>query len=269
MIIVGDSLTFGQGVRDDESYTAILGRLYETEPRSPEPHVINAGVNGWSTWHYMRWAETQLDKFQPDVLVVGLFLGNDMVISPPDVKAIPVPLENWTRDSALYSYGVEVYRKYLWKRVQASKRGMSLEELDEELEQYKGVIESDLQPNERKLLWKKNSIPHLATIRKACEEAHVEVVVLMIPSRASLLNEKLATKTVLFHKTLRDMLNAIDLRVIEVAEPLRKAGEAAWLPWDGGHLSPAGNRVVAKVLEVQLDALGLVPLPTAPAGGEL
>lgn len=244
IVVLGDSLTFGQGVLDDEAYPAVLSELLADD----SVRVVNSGVNGWATWHYMRWAETRMQHFDPDVLVVGLFLGNDMVPPKQVAAAIPVPLENTLRDSALYQFIVETYRKTLWKRVEATKRGLTLEELDEDLEQYMGVTGSTLPPAEQALLWERVSVPHLERVRALCAEQEVELVLLLIPNAAMAFAEGEPEA----HAFLRERLGEMGIATVTCLEALRAVGESVWLPWDLGHFSPEGNRVAAGELAREL-----------------
>jgi len=125
---VGDSLTFGPGVHDDETYLARLEAALRDRGR--DARVVNAAANGWGTWHYRRWAETRLERFAPDLLIVGCYPANDMSLPTEMPGTQYVPFERVLRRSALFRFAVEAYREHLWKRVRASRRGVSLEEVD-------------------------------------------------------------------------------------------------------------------------------------------
>ncbi len=256
IIVVGDSLTFGPGVLDHQAYPAVLRDLYESEPHNGKrPYVVNAGVNGWASWHYLRWAETQLEKFQPDVLVVGLYLGNDMVLSAGFRETIPVPFEDTLRSSAFYRLLVQKYRTYLWRRVAAARRGMPIEDLDEQLQQYMGLIESKLSPEEQRHLWEKNSIPHLVRIAEACRARGVELVVLVIPSYPMLVFDAEHPT----HRFIRGRLVALGIPTVTCLEELRRSHTPIWLPYDKGHFNVDGHGILARTLGRGLQRLGLVP----------
>jgi lysophospholipase L1-like esterase len=71
IITLGDSVTFGQGVEDEQAWPAILARSF---PRSP---VINLGLIGAGPQQYLRVYETFGVKLHPKVVLVGFFTGND------------------------------------------------------------------------------------------------------------------------------------------------------------------------------------------------
>lgn len=252
VVVVGDSLTMGQGVLDDQTYPAVLGELLAAERAGVR--VVNAGVNGWTSWHYMRWAQTQLERFRPDVLVIGLFLGNDADPVTAAPQAVGVPLENALRGSALYRFVVATYRKHLWKRVEAAKRGISVEELEAQLDRYRGLLASDLPPDELRRHWERHSIALLEEARDACRAAGVPVACLLIPTWGMVLEQG----EPLLHAFVRGRLVELGLPTITCLDALRAAGREAWLPWDEGHLSVGGNRVVARVLAAGLEASELV-----------
>jgi len=79
ILVLGDSFTFGHGVTENETYSAVLGRaLTQADPGRPI-EVINAGYascNYPDTYYlYLRKAGLALE---PDIVVVGFFIGNDI-----------------------------------------------------------------------------------------------------------------------------------------------------------------------------------------------
>jgi lysophospholipase L1-like esterase len=252
--VLGDSLTMGQGVKDGETYPAQLQReLTSGDPAGAAARVINAGVNGWSCWHYMRWAQTQLDRYRPDVLVVGLFLGNDAEPPAPTPTAVGVPLENALRNSALYQFSVKQYRQRFWKRVEAIKRGITVEQLERKLEEYQGLQDPSRPLAELQAQWERYGLEPLQSVRQACLEAGVELVILLLPTYPMLQDPGVPP----LYAFVRERVSALGVPVVECREELRAGGRAAWLPWDEGHLSVAGNAAVARVLARELERLGL------------
>lgn len=69
LVLVGDSYTFGFGVRDDEAFAALvqqgLGAGWE---------VMNFAVPGYGTDQQVLSYETIARRYQPDVVVLGFFL---------------------------------------------------------------------------------------------------------------------------------------------------------------------------------------------------
>ena len=77
IVTIGDSFTFGDGVEEQETWPRALERaLAGQAPRRIE--VINAGVPGrWVDEYYLELKRRSL-PLDPDVVIVGLFIGNDI-----------------------------------------------------------------------------------------------------------------------------------------------------------------------------------------------
>jgi hypothetical protein len=71
IVALGDSLTFGYGVEDEQAWPAILARAL------PRSRVINLGLSGAGPQQYLRVYETFGVKLHPKVLLIGLFVRND------------------------------------------------------------------------------------------------------------------------------------------------------------------------------------------------
>lgn len=244
VLVVGDSLTFGQGVLDEQAWPAQLGALLRAAPQAGERwRAINASANGWSPWHYQRYVETQALRFSPDVVVVGLYFGNDM-LPPPELGGTPPWLENALRRSALYDWTAHLYRDRLSARARAARDPKHADEAQAEIERYIGVRESALTPREQRKLWALVALPALERMRDLCRERGVAFLCVLIPT--PLLANGQASREAY------DLLKAgIERSGITVIDPLAELGalrETAWLPWDPGHLSVAGNACLAGVV---------------------
>jgi hypothetical protein len=71
LVVLGDSLVFGYGVEDDAAWPAILDRAL------PQLRVINLGLIGAGPQQYLRVYETFGLQLRPQLLLVGLYMGND------------------------------------------------------------------------------------------------------------------------------------------------------------------------------------------------
>ncbi len=77
IVVLGDSYTFGVYVNDDEAYPAVLGQRIAT--LSDRYQVINAGyTDGWETDQQYVWLKHNIEKLHPTLVVLGIFLGNDI-----------------------------------------------------------------------------------------------------------------------------------------------------------------------------------------------
>jgi len=96
VLFVGSSVTFGWGVRAEDSFPGLIRGRLEQEPDS-QWSVVNAGVPGYSSYQCLRHLEELLPKFKPRVVVVEVGI-NDGVWAPglPDAQMAGVLVDSWT-----------------------------------------------------------------------------------------------------------------------------------------------------------------------------
>jgi hypothetical protein len=68
----GDSITFGYGVRDGETFSAVMESL------DPRLEVVNLGVQGYGTDQELLKLEREGLTYAPDVVVLNVCLANDL-----------------------------------------------------------------------------------------------------------------------------------------------------------------------------------------------
>jgi len=86
IVVMGDSITFGNGVRDEETYSSQLAqKLHEAGFRRAE--VINAGIPGYDTWQEALLLEEVVLPLDPDLVVLG-FYENDVALRPKMIRPI-------------------------------------------------------------------------------------------------------------------------------------------------------------------------------------
>lgn len=115
ILLLGDSLTFGHGLREEETLAALLeARLRESLPDLPV-RVVNGGHQGFSTRQEVDMLVELGEALRPDVVCL-LWLWNDIqekvvqrpppgAPKPPPIAPGPAPtafcLRQWVRKSAL------------------------------------------------------------------------------------------------------------------------------------------------------------------------
>ena len=91
---LGDSLTFGWGVAEGDTWPAQLERLLRARCRGAGPTVVNAGIGNSNTAMHRARYERRVRPLRPDWVVVGWFIN--------DAEPSPVPAESLLlRHSAL------------------------------------------------------------------------------------------------------------------------------------------------------------------------
>jgi len=76
ILVIGDSFTVGANVRQEQAYPKVLERLLRST-YGPRIEVINSGVGGWEPFQYAQYFEYYGRHFEPDLVLVGFFVGND------------------------------------------------------------------------------------------------------------------------------------------------------------------------------------------------
>jgi hypothetical protein len=71
IVVLGDSVTFGHGVADDQAWPAALASSL------PQNGVINLGLEGAGPQQYARVYETFGARLQPKIVLIGFFARND------------------------------------------------------------------------------------------------------------------------------------------------------------------------------------------------
>lgn len=77
ILVLGDSFTVGANVRQDEAYPQVLERLLNENSHDLRYEVVNTAVGGWEPFQYAQYYEHYARQFQPDLILIGFFVGND------------------------------------------------------------------------------------------------------------------------------------------------------------------------------------------------
>jgi len=76
VLVLGDSLSVGNNVFQEEAYPQVLEKMLDD--RFPFPvEVINASVGGWSPFQYAQYYDHYGIAFDHQIVLVGFFVGND------------------------------------------------------------------------------------------------------------------------------------------------------------------------------------------------
>ena len=79
ILLIGDSFTVGANVQEADAYGQVLERLLNV-PGGPTVEVVNTGVGGWNPFQYAQFLEHYGAQYEPDLVLVGLFVGNDIYL---------------------------------------------------------------------------------------------------------------------------------------------------------------------------------------------
>lgn len=121
ILVLGDSMTFGVGVKDDETYPYLLEQLLKQKSQT-NIEVINAGfTDGFSPDSYYVHLKKRGLLLKPDLVVLGFFVWNDIsdlsetVWKKIDSEGLPEQVESCCRmvdGGVLRSKNVECKYRY-------------------------------------------------------------------------------------------------------------------------------------------------------------
>jgi hypothetical protein len=96
VLFVGDSATEGAFVSETESFPAVFGQLV------PNVRVLNAGVWGMTTIDEYHLLADKLLPLEPDVVVIGLFMANDINMNLGHRQLVAERGGLWQRSALLH-----------------------------------------------------------------------------------------------------------------------------------------------------------------------
>lgn len=78
VLFIGDSFTSGYGVNDGEEFPALIAPHLSPVPETGAVAVVNAGTGNTGNGYWLRFLETEFDRYRPRVIVFG-FCVNDFL----------------------------------------------------------------------------------------------------------------------------------------------------------------------------------------------
>lgn len=265
VLVLGDSFTFA-AVDPAANFVSVLG-----EQLGPGVDVINSGVPGWSTAQQLAWLKKEGLRYDPDVIVIAFFVGNDVFENAGFEKRAVVRNEFAGGDSDRKPWSRvlrTLNRSHLYRALRRLPKDVSdrvrgetrLQRSYYKLERHrvevcaKAGFVIDLEPGWRATYEKLAGICQLAGARP--------VLLLLIPDEiqvdAALRHAVLERFALcpddyefdLPQRRLRALAEELEFATIDPLEELGRrtaAGERFYLPFDS-HWNEAGNRFAGEAL---------------------
>ncbi len=276
VLALGDSFTFGVGARQEEAWPARLAEILGAE-------VLNAGAPGFGVPDAVAWYERYGAQLDPDVVVLAVFLANDLQdASPGQPKvavvdgALVVPGETGGLRRWLY------YHSHLFRLVKSSvlegglrtmlglREPWAVRELRSEFAMYSPNLPEELQRGAE------------ATEQAVARLAGKRVLAVLVPSLpqvdpakwqavlAQLGLDPAQHDPLRPNRLFRGIFERHGVPVLDLTGTFRKAvGESKriYYPVDQ-HLTPAGYEVMARAVGRALTPVPSPGPPSTPAPGE-
>ncbi len=259
VLMLGDSLTYGQGVADDDTVPAVLERLL-TGDRARPARVINGGLRGYATNQEVGLLVELGPVIRPDVVVL-MWYWNDLEEGNIEgtwerlTRSGPVAFDTWAR--------MEGDTLTRWRRQQWLRRSallMLLHDVRNRLTagEQAGVTDPDagMERLDR----------HLARLTELTAELGARPVLATVPDPNALSGEHFSRA---WAATARSMASRHGIAAVDLEPPLRelflRLGRLPVLAFDG-HYDARANACMAEALAVALR--GVWPKTTAAAATE-
>jgi lysophospholipase L1-like esterase len=249
VLCLGDSMTFGVGVEDDETYPQQLQRLLALGSAARSPEVINAGVQRYFTYQEIDLLRRQVGVLQPNVVTLAVYI-NDLALRPTDEEDYVREYEN-EREQAATSFrrrfpttylllknsaSVELIKNTYLKVAASTRTQTNIAE-----EGLAGRIRERDEPRwqavERELVtFKELSLTH-----------QFRPIVVFVPVRRQIAEDLPAS---VYPARLADYARGLGIETIDPTDTFKqslRAGSDPYLPWDD-HMSVAGHRIVAEAI---------------------
>jgi hypothetical protein len=130
IVVLGDSLVLAVQVEQAETFTAVLEKRLNAHraPGEARYRVINAGIQGYGPVEELAFFEHVASRFDADVVLVGVFVGNDaMEANDTGAKILPVTEGAAAPGASTASEAVKRPSRYpLWLR-RLTRRSMVLQ----------------------------------------------------------------------------------------------------------------------------------------------
>jgi lysophospholipase L1-like esterase len=227
VMMLGDSTTFGWGVREEDTAAKFLERKLNAQPPPgyDKVEVINAGVGNYDTVQEVTYYETRGKAFHPDLVVLVFF------INDPE----PVPSEG---------KGFLIDRSYLiafaTNRFDGVLRHMGMRP---DWKQYYSSLYSDDKPGFQAC---KEALKSLAEVTRS---NGARVLVAILPELHQINGDSYPFK--LAHEKIKDVLAAENLPVVELIDGLKDHGpeETLWVTRQDDHPNAKANDLISNQLQ--------------------
>ncbi|MGE3270676.1 MAG: SGNH/GDSL hydrolase family protein [Chloroflexota bacterium] len=271
ILVVGDSFTFGGQVEEEETLTARLEEQLQAalaaQGSAPfKIETINAGVDGWNTANEIAWLRTEGFRYEPDLVLLMFYAGNDPGENYDTLKAVRrlgvetdssahLPareFRQWLADiSRLYAYlETGVIAKL------APPPPTDLADLSETAELN---VRRSTDPGRREAGWQLSG-DLVKQFGDLCEEHGVGVLLVGIPTVEHLFD---LTRP---PNPFQAIADAAQMPVIDLLMPFRSeppdVQQALYFPKDH-HWTPTGHQVATKYVTGDLVQRGLIPARSA------
>jgi len=239
--VIGDSITWGEGVGEEDTYPKIIEREMNKN-RKKKIEVLRFGILGIGMRQYFSILKEKVLKYSPDVVVLGYCL-NDIRF----YRIYDKPMLMWFLQHSYFADFIVV------------KTGELIRTL-----QFLGGVETvdSYYAKHIKMYEEKEKLLRLQTIlrnmKRLSDDNDVKFAVAVFPFKQQF-EKRIVLKA---QKIVSDICVKEDILVFDLIDQLKKYDKKRlYLKGDAVHFSAYGNKSVAKVLLQFLYSLDFMPAP--------
>jgi lysophospholipase L1-like esterase len=182
---LGDSVVMGWGVRQEDTYGRQLESLLnETGKSDLSFEVINAGVPGWNLENALAYLEAEGLKYEPDLIVLGLTLANDIKGKNALLADNQPAVIKWLRSNTYFWPFLTVQLRWMNARAEGRDR---IDVIDPPTDPDK-YFPLDPESEQWKEFWSL-----VTAINQQAKEKDVPVVLIIFPLEFQVLDESYPT----------------------------------------------------------------------------
>jgi lysophospholipase L1-like esterase len=261
IVFLGDSVTFGLGVRQERIYASLLERRLRREAGDWE--VDNLAIFAYHTGNELETLETDGLKLRPELVLVQLYM-NDFTI-PPEAGGTAPPPSLGDRLTAVKNR--VLYSSALYRRLNQAVEGLGYLLVHDARRRWFPESLNNAEPSGELAMLaatpddeKIAAFRLLRRIRDVAQAHGARTMVILMPDELQLFTRR--------YDGINERVAAFCRRQgIGLYDPLpamRASPRRADLYLDGVHLTETGHRLVAGLLFDELSRRGLLARPPAP-----
>lgn len=267
---VGDSITFGVGVRFEKIYLQQLEQMLNQREGTTHFEVINMGVSGYNTSQELVALKEKGLQYAPDLVLVGFYwndiLGNEKPLSwePDFVPSKPVVDETghvlWATKHTIPKWLRDALREWRLLYFSVERVKVAKEMLSPSDHPYKVYYRSLLSGKDdgARESWVRTE-KRLKEMVEVGEQNGFKVVIVLFPDGAQMMDRYVRINYQPEARQIIRRLTTPSLDLLPYFKTSYDHGVAPFLNYDNAHPSEAGHEVAARELLKLLVDAELVP----------
>ena len=279
---LGDSFTMGTNVPQESVYLQILEKLLNNAGTSSPIEVVNTGVGGWSPFQYAQYYEHYGREFNPDMILIGFFVGNDSYEQTVHIEQTRTAImgRRVTREAAsnrnirpkIFFYEHSHIIRLIMNRDKPVIVDFTRDKCHDFTAQYLNIqrrrLNNHLSRDQRRNKLSQNSIAQISRIKALADADNIPLIVLLIPDENQInsdLQEILLAEKELNRydfgmpqSMFKEFFAQNDIQVIDLLPAFLEDGRCLYM--NDTHWTAEGHKLAATVICEKLIGDSLVVL---------